>query len=120
MKNCTKYFFRSCVNFQCEAIYAYGKVCDVRVKKDKPAKAVLMLSIVGNSHWTNILSSSLQVACNLAEYFRKPKYSMVLNTSHGTLNQDTLNVPQNIFIPTWSLSKKFACLQFQPGLKPSL
>ena len=60
--------------FLCEAIYAYGKVCDVRVKKDKPAKAVLMLSIVGNSHWTNILPI-LQVTCNLAEYLRKPKYS---------------------------------------------
>ena len=56
--------------FLCEAIYAYGKVCDVRVKKDKLA---LMLSIVGNSHWTNILSPILQVTCNLAEYLRKPK-----------------------------------------------
>ena len=35
-------------------------------------------------------------------------YSLVLNTGHGTLNQDTLNFPQNPFIPTWSLSKKFA------------
>ena len=29
-----------------------------------------------------------------------PSYSFVLNTSHGTLNQDTLNFPQNPFIPT--------------------
>ena len=39
---------------------------------------------------------------------RLENYSLVLNTSHGTLNQDTLNFPQNPFIATWSLSKKFA------------
>ena len=31
-------------------------------------------------------------------------YSFVLNTSHGTLIQDTLNSPSNPFIPIWSLS----------------
>ena len=36
------------------------------------------------------------------------QYSFVLNTSHRTLIQDTLEFPPNPFIPTWSLSKKFA------------
>ena len=33
-------------------------------------------------------------------------YSLVLNTSHGTPIQDSLNFPPNSFIPTWSLSRK--------------
>ena len=41
-------------------------------------------------------------------------YSLVLNTSHGTPIQDSLNFPPNSFIPTWSLSKKCAMSTIAP------
>ena len=42
------------------------------------------------------------------------KYSLVLNTSHGTPIQDSLNFPPNSFIPTWSLSRKCAMTTIAP------
>ena len=41
-------------------------------------------------------------------------YSLVLNTSHGTPIQDSLNFPLNSFIPAWSLSKKCAMSTIAP------
>ena len=45
---------------------------------------------------------------------RGVNYSLVLNTSHGTPIQDSLNFPPNSFIPTWSLSKKCAMTIIAP------
>ena len=47
-------------------------------------------------------------------YLLYSRYSLVLNTSHGTLIQDSLNFPTNSFIQTWSWCKKCAMSTIAP------
>ena len=50
---------------------------------------------------------SLHQSSQLRHYLIKPQGLILLQSvTAGTLNHDTLNFPQNPFIPTWSLSKK--------------
>ena len=60
--------------------------------------------------WIDTWCLKITSCQNGKQLIQKPfaVYSFVLNTSHGTLIQDTSNFPPNPFIPTWSLSKKFA------------
>ena len=117
-------------NIRCETKDCSGRILLFHPYHSKQNASLLDIKAHGNSQWfkftecyknrqmMHALTPWISRKLNSQDF--REEYSFVLNTSHRTLIQDTLNFPQNPFIPTWSLSKKFAMFTIPTCHKPSL